>query len=405
MKELFNQRLRSHQRQLQKYLRYIINDSFVVIMTFLFGGAVVYYTNFLKQLPSPYSLGQIVSLVILVFALHIGKLATLMKPADQIFLLPKEAQMASYLRRALHYSLVVPILSLALILGFLMPFIQISFASSLNHYPWLLLSLIVLKYGQLQIQTYQCYQITAKQGRALYLIWLLSSMVTLSCALWLNVYIGVGLSLLLTIVYVLYIRQYQHTMVSWEGMIAKEQSRLQRIYQFINLFTDVPFIQSKMKRRRYLEGVLRYLPKNQQHTFLHLFVWRFLRSDEFSGQTLRLFIVGGICLVSLDDWRFALVLSLLFIYLIAFQLLPLSQQYQYMILAQLYPISFASRHANFLQVYRFILLIIATILGIVNIFSTSLPFVLLIWGVNLLFSFLLIYFYAPNRLKKMQTNH
>lgn len=402
MKELFNQRVRIHQRQLQKYLRYIINDSFVVIMTFLFGGAVVYYTSFLKQLPTPYPLGQVISLLILLFALHIGKLATLLKPADQIFLLPKEAKMARYLQSALLYSLIVPTLSLALILGFLMPFIQVSFASSLNHYPWLLLSLVGLKIAQLQVQRYQCYQLTSKQGRIAYLAWLVSSLVTLAIALWFNHLLGLALAMLVLLGFSWYLKKVQVQMIFWERMIAREQNRLHRVYQFINLFTDVPFIQAKMKRRRYLDGILRYLPKNQQHTFLHLFVRRFLRSDEFSGQTLRLGIVGSICLVSLNDWRFALVLSLLFIYLIAFQLLPLSQQYQYMILAQLYPISRTTQQANFIQSYRSILLSVALVFSLVNLISTPLLYALLIFGANLVFSLLLIYLYAPNRLKKLQ---
>lgn len=213
MKELFNQRVRIHQRQLQKYLRYIINDSFVVIMTFLFGGAVVYYTSFLKQLPTPYLLGQVISLLILLFALHIGKLATLLKPADQIFLLPKEAQMARYLQSALLYSLIVPTLSLALILGFLMPFIQVSFASSLNHYPWLLLSLVGLKIAQLQVQRYQCYQLTSKQGRIAYLAWLVSSLVTLAIALWFNHLLGLALAMLVLLGFSWYLKKVQVQMI------------------------------------------------------------------------------------------------------------------------------------------------------------------------------------------------
>ena len=41
MNNLFSTRLANHHRHLQKYLRFILNDSFVVILTFLFGGATL----------------------------------------------------------------------------------------------------------------------------------------------------------------------------------------------------------------------------------------------------------------------------------------------------------------------------------------------------------------------------
>ena len=87
MNQLFSSRLANHHRQLQKYLRYILNDSFVVILTFLFGGATLYYSQILKQLPTPFFPGRFVALAICILLLLVGKLATLLKPADRLFLL------------------------------------------------------------------------------------------------------------------------------------------------------------------------------------------------------------------------------------------------------------------------------------------------------------------------------
>lgn len=401
MQNLFKQRLLIHQRQLQKYLRYILNDSFVVIVTFLFGGVVVYYTNFLKQLPQPYLLGTIVSWLVLFFALMLGKFTSLLKPADQVFLLPKEGQMNQYLKAALLYSMIVPVILLGFVLAFLMPLLQISQGLAFSEYPWLLLLLISLKVSHLVVQKAQLYQRSPKQNQLAFIFWVALSLISLALALFFQPMMGLMIAMLgcLGVVYLFEFRQKQA--IDWEKMIAFEQQRLHRLYQFINLFTDVPFIQSKMKRRRYMDFLFNRIAKTQAKTYLHLYLRRFLRSDEFSGQILRLVLVGMICLASLNDWRIALALSLLFIYLIAFQLLPLASQYQYMVLTRLYPITLKQQQANFLTCYRWIVLISAFCLGIWHFLHVSLLLASLLLGIDLLFAALLIWVYAPNRLKKL----
>ena len=46
--------------------------------------------------------------------------------------------------------------------------------------------------------------------------------------------------------------------VSWIGKNdPKEQNRMHRIYKFIQLFTDIPEVSSTVKRRKYLDPLLR----------------------------------------------------------------------------------------------------------------------------------------------------
>ena len=56
--------------------------------------------------------------------------------------------------------------------------------------------------------------------------------------------------------------------LDWEKMVHVEEHRLHQIYQFINLFTDVPEITAKIKRRRYLDPILTHIKENQKHLSL-----------------------------------------------------------------------------------------------------------------------------------------
>ncbi|MDU6522745.1 MAG: ABC transporter permease, partial [Enterococcus sp.] len=77
MRDFFQLRSQRHQKKMMKYMRYVLNDHFVLVCLFLVGGLAFYYSNLLKQLPPdfPWSL-PIVGLVWWLI-LPFGKLATL----------------------------------------------------------------------------------------------------------------------------------------------------------------------------------------------------------------------------------------------------------------------------------------------------------------------------------------
>lgn len=124
MKGFFSQRLQRHQKQMSRYLRYVFNDHFAILITFLMGGLGLYYSNFLKR-SSAVPSGGIVLLLIWLALLSVGKLATLVKPADLIFLLAKEKQMADYLAQALRYSIWLPFGVSFLVVGATMPLVVV----------------------------------------------------------------------------------------------------------------------------------------------------------------------------------------------------------------------------------------------------------------------------------------
>ncbi len=109
MGEFFSQRLSRHFKKMSKYLRYILNDHFVLVCMFLLGGLGLYYSQLLKELPRDFVWGRPLILLGWLLLIQVGKLATLTEEPDKVFLLPKEKQFAAYLKRALRYSLLLPI--------------------------------------------------------------------------------------------------------------------------------------------------------------------------------------------------------------------------------------------------------------------------------------------------------
>ena len=402
MKELFATRLKQHQKQMMRYLRYVFNDHFVLACTFLLGGVGLYYSDFVKTLPANFLPGKLVILIVLVGLLHVGTFVSLTKPADQVFLLPKEVQMQDFLNRAFRYSLWFPFTVLVLGAGFLMPLYVVSTQQSYWAFFPLVLLLWSLKVAFLYLRRYQLVQNPWLASRC-YPLWLVTSGAMLAVALWFSPWLGLIGSLLLALVYRELLLNRVKQPLAWDKMIATENRRLQRIYRFINLFTDVPQIATSVKRRKYLDGILALIPKDQGHSYLYLFSHRLLRGSDFGGLYARLLVLGSLLLYFVAERWFSIGLGCLFLYLIGFQLAPLYNQFQYMVMTQLYPLPEKQKARALQQLIVGLLLFAGLVFTLVSCFVYP-DWVERAWllGSFSLFSLIFGYLYLPRRLKKMQ---
>lgn len=401
MKELFATRLKQHQKQMMRYLRYVFNDHFVLACTFLLGGVGLYYSDFVKTLPANFLPGKLVILIVLVGLLHVGTFVSLTKPADQVFLLPKEVQMQDFLNRAFRYSLWFPFAVLVLGAGFLMPLYVVSTQQSYWAFFPLVLLLWSLKVAFLYLRRYQLVQNPWLASRC-YPLWLVTSGAMLAVALWFSPWLGLIGSLLLALVYRELLLKRVKQPLAWDKMIATENRRLQRIYRFINLFTDVPQIATSVKRRKYLDGILALIPKDQGHSYLYLFSHRLLRGSDFGGLYARLLVLGSLLLYFVAERWFSIGLGCLFLYLIGFQLAPLYNQFQYMVMTQLYPLPEKQKARALQQLIVGLLLFAGLVFTLVSCFVYP-DWVERAWllGSFSLFSLIFGYLYLPRRLKKM----
>lgn len=63
MSSFFQKRLARHQKKMMKYMRYVLNDHFVLVCLFLIGGVGLYYSNWLKTLQPPFAIGGLIGCI------------------------------------------------------------------------------------------------------------------------------------------------------------------------------------------------------------------------------------------------------------------------------------------------------------------------------------------------------
>lgn len=404
MSGFFGIRLARHLKKMMKYMRYVFNDHFILVCVFLLGGLGFYYSQVLKTLPENFIWGRPIVMILWLMMLQIGRLATLAEEADKVFILPKEPEMKAYLNRALRYSIWLPLVALILIGGMSMPLVVVSTGWEFSTFFYFIVMLTLMKISHLFVQKYDLYQISSKEFTGWFSVWLISSLVIIGLSLYIIPLVGlVGALVQVVLLYLVLQKKEQAVSLDWEKMIQKEKSRMHRIYQFIHLFTDVPEISSSVKRRKILDPVLVKIKKTSQNTYLYLYARSFLRGSEYSGLFIRLVLVGGVILFFLKEFWISMGVSVLFVYLIGFQLIPIYTQFDYMVMTRLYPVPNSQKKQAVSKLVT-ILLFVAAVLFSIFVLS-ALPDVkesLLIIGALLIEVVLFAKFYVPYRLKKME---
>lgn len=399
MQALWQKRVQKHIQEQVKYLRLVFNDHFVIAIIFLLGALGYTYANAVKGLdPRAWWLKPVLSLVLLA-AVSFGRLATLLKEADSVFLLPKESGLVTYLKSARLYSSWLPLIAMAFVTLLVAPLLLITKTVPAWHIAVVLITLVIIKDRRFSIQLRQWYQADETQATKGLSLILDLAIIASQLYQWLNL---VGVLVALGLAY--YQRQQlvhvQKTQLfDWLAAVGAEDSRMGRIYRLYNLFTDVPGLSSQVKRRRYLDGLLKLITTKPANTYLYLYARGFLRGTEFSGLYIRLVVLGGIILCFSHIWWLSLALGLLLIYLVGFQLLPFYNQYDQIIFTHLYPVSTTKRIQAFSQLMRTLLLLQALLFSVILLVTLGMTIQV---GLSVLALFVLVIgfvqFYLPKRL-------
>lgn len=403
MIEIWKKRVRLHQKKMMRYMKYVFNDHFVLVCLFLIGALGYAYSNFLKSLAGDFIWGRPIVLVIFVLLILTGKLATLIQPADAVFLLPKEEQMKDYFKGAKMYSSLLPSFIIVLITAFLMPLLVATTTLTFFDMVYFIVMLLMLKNWELDLQIY-ALKVSQKQKRHLLtLIKVVTVAILSGISLFSYPIIGVALAILVSIGSRNWLsKKGSHQVYQWEWMVSSEQQRMHRIYQFINLFTDIPSLIGKVRRRKYLDGLLKGIKPVHQKTFDYLYARTFLRGTEYSGLFIRLTGIAAILIVVTHSFYVGLFLAVIFIYLTGFQLLPLYFHYDNMALTNLYPVKETVKTGALKRLLMMILLCQSVIIVIASLLVLSITESLLMGIVALVFSVVFCQFYLPSRIKKMK---
>ena len=365
MSNLFNKRRQRHFMLLLKYWRLVFNDHFVIALFFLFGALAYGYAQWLPQLGPHLWWSRWLLVAWFTILAQIGRLATLVERPDPVFLLPQVGHMQGYLRQAGRYSL-----TLAELITLAGAFVALPFALTTERLTTVtivavFLAAVLAKASWLQLAQGMISQQWVRQRR--WLRWaqwgfpLVIALVTWLASPLAGAVLGVVVVAVTT-----YLFSPTKLMIDWRLAVKTEEDRMYSVYRFFNLFTDVPKVQGNVKRRTWANGLIRMLTV-PGHPWSYLYARGLLRNTDISGIIIRLTLLAMVVVFLVPITWLNSALVVLFIYLIATQLMPLFDQFDGNVFTHLYPVTFAQRREDFSRLLGRVTILVALLIVVASL--------------------------------------
>src|SRR5699024_4714631 len=131
--------------------------------------------------------------------------------------------------------------------------------------------------------------------------------------------------------------------LTWDLLVEKDQHRMQVFYRIANMFTDVPHLKNRIKKRHWLVAFVNKLPWSKKSTYDYLYRITFIRSGDYLGMYVRLIVIGGLCIYFVPSIWMKLLFALLFLYMSSFQMMTLYNHHRTIMWLDLYPVEAAVR--------------------------------------------------------------
>jgi ABC-2 type transport system permease protein len=399
--KLWKDRFAQFSKELGRYLRYIFNGHLVVVLLFLLGTVAYNYQIYVKYLKPDFPAAPIMAIVIGVFLTH-SPIYTFLLEADKIFLLPLESKLNSYFKKSMVVSFIFQLYVLLMLLALFMPVYVQVYQGNFKSFFTFLLVIAVMKVWNLLSRWQVQYLVDSR----FHLFDSLSRYVLNVLFLYfmfLNDILYMAIAMVMIIVLFVYWRtRTKESGLKWEHLIDLEEKRMTSFYRIANLFTDVPKLKDRVKRRRWLDWIFGVISFGKENTYLFLYMRAFVRAGDYLGLVIRLTVIGGIALYYFVSFGIGqLLVVLIFLYLTGFQLLPLANHHQNKIWVSLYPIEDQWKDKTFQKLLFRILLVQSVLLALVLIIKGvyAIGAIALVLGV--VFSFYFVFSYSSKRLKRI----
>ncbi|MEH7343014.1 ABC transporter permease [Bacillus sp. JJ1532] len=398
-KKLWRERFNQRMKELSRYSRYIFNGHIVIVLLFLIGTAAYFYQEWLKTVPEQFPAAAIMAVVIGLLLTY-SPISTFLSEADKIFLLPLESKLSRYFFRSIIVSFAVHAYLIFLGLGVFIPMYARVNDGDFNKFMPFLFVILIIKALNVIVRWKVLYFVETKVHvidslvryaiNAVFLFFLFSNA---------RIIFLIPVVLLLMGLLFFYHRNTMDKGLKWEYLIEMEERRMTSFYRLANLFTDVPKLRDRVKRRKWLDWVFSKISFAQKETFNHLYVRTFLRAGDYFGLFIRLTLI---CIGVLYFISFGLgqtIVALLFIYLTGFQLIPLWNHHQNKLWIKLYPIKEELKEKAFKRLLSRVLYLQSLLLAIAILLKGEgmLAFITLIAGLG--FAYFFTNVYITKRLK------
>ena len=374
--DVWRKRFLHYVNELQKYLKYVFTGHLAIVVVFVLGAGGYQYSEWLKTVPSDFPGTWLVATVIRVL-LSYSMPTTLIREPDQVYLLPLETKLMTYMKKALSWTFWSQLF--IVIVPFIVAIPLLSQVSKVQPKTLGLVFIIMLLLKWWNVQVEFAFRWGDRIVRAFISIAVLASAFTMNPLYMLLLIIPI------VFYFISWNRQLKGQPFPYEHFVKLEQNRMLRFYRFANYFTDVPHIQGSIHRRPWLNGMYRLVPSHQKNAQDYLVFRTFVRTDDTFYLWLRLTLLSaiGAAFIGIP------IVVMIFVGALAFasaiqikQALSASSEFR---MDMLFPIAENARNNGILKLVRVVqvlqALIVLVTLVIVGVEQTSLyalPIVVLI---------------------------
>ncbi|TOZ07026.1 ABC transporter permease [Leuconostoc pseudomesenteroides] len=419
---LFQERSRRAQKTNVRYLRLLFNDHFILFLMIALGAGILGYRDLLTAHQSVtywHSIWwQAISIVWLLVGLQFGNLVTYFKPADRLYLFANDhAIIKSYLAMAMRLSICYASVWQMIFIAVIAP---ILWRMDVDNWSRLFFLIIFVISYKMLLLMYERDKLFLKSRRLTIAIFepdaiaekILFRFLVPGTLLAFIIGLSTDQSNVMVIIWLLFagivVRYFAVTesksqlfAIDWLRATSQAQVQQQRTLHFFALFAEVPHQPKTIKRRRYLDSLLKRLTKGQGSLF-QLFLTRLARDTEILPLIIRLFLVGVVLVIALKSaplWLITIIATAV-LYLITFQMLPLYDDTQKNLWTRLIPISKVERLKSFARVQMIVAIPVVLMMFIIVLFIRPLNETLVILVTMLIVEFIMLKFYIPKNSHK-----
>ncbi|MFT8496637.1 ABC transporter permease [Leuconostoc pseudomesenteroides] len=419
---LFQERSRRAQKTNVRYLRLLFNDHFILFLMIALGAGILGYRDLLTAHQSVtywHSIWwQAISIVWLLVGLQFGNLVTYFKPADRLYLFANDhAIIKSYLAMAMRLSICYASVWQMIFIAVIAP---ILWRMDVDNWSRLFFLIIFVISYKMLLLMYERDKLFLKSRRLTIAIFepdaiaekILFRFLVPGTLLAFIIGLSTDQSNVMVIIWLLFagivVRYFAVTesksqlfAIDWLKATSQAQVQQQRTLHFFALFAEVPHQPKTIKRRRYLDSLLKRLTKGQGSLF-QLFLTRLARDTEILPLIIRLFLVGVVLVIALKSaplWLIMIIAAAV-LYLITFQMLPLYDDTQKNLWTRLIPISKVERLKSFARVQMIVAIPVVLMMFIIVLFIRPLNETLVILVTMLIVEFIMLKFYIPKNSHK-----
>ena len=318
MKDLFLRRKQAFRKECVGYLRYVLNDHFVLFLLVLIGFLAYQYSQLLQNFPENHWPILLFLGIVSALLLAWGGIATYTEVPDKLFLLVSEEEVKLYLKGQTVRSLVFwTIVQTLFLLLFAPLFLAMGYGL-----PVFLVYVILLGTGKYLLFRHKASKFFTETG------------------------------------------------LDWDYVIVQESKRKQVLLRFFALFTQVKGVSNSVKRRAYLDFILKTVQKVPGKIWQNLYLRSYLRNGDLFALSLRLLLLSFLAVIFIEQSWIATAVVVLFNYLMLFQLLALYRAFDYQYLTQLFPLEKGEKEKGLQEVIRGLtgfVLMVQLIVGLITL--------------------------------------